>query len=117
MKLRHTPLLAVLASAVSACVAEPAEDTEDTEDLEQTEQALVSREREIEYYNNAAHDTLVGYRYYGCSGNTFWGVTSLYREVYDGETCGGGSSGGGGNIGCYVSGGWCAPEFSSCIWC
>ena len=64
-----TILLILIAVAVGSVLLVPT-----------TAEAVPAYGTHIKYYNNAAHSTQVGYRYYNCAGElkSQWGVTSPY---------------------------------------
>jgi hypothetical protein len=114
-KLLALPLVAMLAMAFAACGSESVEEG-NADDVAEAEQALPGREYETTFYNNAAHDEEIGFRFYNCYGPpTTSGQTSIYQTTVYGEVCPTITTGGGG--GCCSHNGQCPAECDYCTEC
>jgi hypothetical protein len=103
--------------ALGACVgSEVDSEVEDESDVAEAESPLPASACWT-YFYDAPGGNMVGYCASSCSGGkSCKGIKTAYSEQ-DCESCLGDPGGGGGGVGCYTSWGYCAAEYSYCVWC
>lgn len=101
--------------ALGACVGSEVDPEAEEEDVAEVESPLPVVQCWTTYFD-APGGNIVGNCKSSCSGGKWCtGIKTAYYQQSC-ESCGG-TTGGGGEVGCFEPGGYCPAEYSSCTWC